>query len=61
MGLYNWYYYSDEDIYYCNEVVNYLEDRLNKIKNSKDLEEQKNIKIKRLELSIKCIKYYHNL
>jgi hypothetical protein len=61
MGFYDWYYFTDEDIKYCNEVISYLKDRINKINEGKDHEEQKKIKTKRLELSIKALQYYHNL
>ena len=60
--LYKWYCYTDEDIKNAENQVGFLEDRIAQIKaNPKQSEEDKLIKIKKMELSIMAIRYTYCL
>tara|TARA_R100000773_G_C4137406_1_gene65463 strand:+ start:247 stop:423 length:177 start_codon:yes stop_codon:yes gene_type:complete len=51
-----WYNgYSDEDIVFVNEIVKFLQDKLDKSK------EEETIKKKRLSIQIESLKYMYNL
>lgn len=67
MSLTDWYYgYTQEEYDTAKKNVDFLEDKLNNIKKyyyefTETNKEAEHIKMVRLEMSIKCIKYYYKL
>ena len=58
----SWYYFSQDDIDYANDTINFLESKIKKINECDNISEDiKTQKIKRINLSINCIKYYYGI
>jgi hypothetical protein len=61
MGLYTDFFYSKEQDQ-AQTIINFYEDKIERIKTDDSMcGETKNIKIERIEFSIKCIKYTYGL
>ena len=57
---YNWYYYNELEINEAKETIDFLLDRVEKIKKDTKLKDKED-KLNKLELSIKSIRYTYSL